>query len=238
MTNTPPQPAFLGSLPKGGGGVGDAISTSIGSASRFPPPDVRGNEEHHQQCRRGSDDTNSSLKMSGGINRGISSPPFRNPLSLQAHPVQRSGIGAALRDDPSKSLAGGGVGPKTDENSRGMDDKDVLLPPLTSLDMLANNPFKGMVGVGSGGGGNFNGSVVSSLSLGMGSTAYYGPNDDSASIGGFASLQSRSFLPSTGGSDFLFRSGGGIGSGGGGGGGGGGAFVDNNMYHSSKNESQ
>jgi len=50
-------------------------------------------------------------------------------------------------------------------------------------------------------------------------------------------LQSRSCLPSTGGSDFLFRSGGGIGSGGGGGGGGG-AFVDNNMYHSSKNESQ
>jgi len=250
IANTPPQPVFLGSIPRRLGGT---ISTSGGSAPRFPPSDTRGGEDYHQQCRRGSGDTNASLKMSAGTNGGISSPPFRNPLSLQPLQVQGSDAGAALSDDPPKFLTGGVRGSavvassnlqqqlyretNTDGNAQGIDDTDVLLPPLTSLDMLANNPFKGLVGVGAGGGGNFNGSVVSSLSLGMGSTAYYGPNDDSASVGGFASLQSRSCLPSTGeGSDFLFRSGG-IGIGGGIGGGGG-AFVDNSMCYSSKNESQ
>lgn len=231
--NTPPQPVFIGSLPRRG------ISTSVGSAPRFLHTDARGSEH-----RGGSDDANSSLNMSG-TNGGISSPPFRNPVLLQLHPVQGSDVGSTtLGDDPLSSMMRARAGEfpsnmphgttttngneKKREGAQDIQDKDVLLPPLTSLDMLANNPFKGLIGVGAGGGGNFNGSVVSSLSLGMGSTAYYGPNDDSVSNGGFTSLQSRSCLPTTGGNDLLLRSSGGNVSGG----------CGDHLYHSAKNESQ
>jgi len=230
--HTPPQPVFIGSLPRGvtntPGGVGPTLN--IGSALQYSSSTENEKHHHHHQHHHQQQQQHPSTKLnvSNGEHGEVSasSPPFRNPLTLQQFPEGQAlgmittgddGGGGGGVDDVCHSMAGGSLAVDHSKSAGGMggrrniDDKDVLLPPLTSLDILANNPFKGL-GIGT----NFNCSAASSLSLGMGSAAYYGPYEDLASAGvGAGVTSSRSCLPPTGtGGEYLFRSsvGGGVGA--------------------------
>ncbi len=203
LVNTPPQPLFIGSLPRHRG-------AELGR-------------------KAGDDDVKDG---GGGEDPAVLSPPFRNPITLQDAPsieAASSHNGKSLLQQQQsqrqiQTIGASGVLSATSTVQGGRNNStadNLLLPPLTSMDGLASSPFK----FPTPGGGNTNaptlsnaGSAFSSLSLGKGSAMAFGHDGDglplaltsgifghgggAASTGGYASSlgQGRS------GSELMFRS--------------------------------
>ena len=188
--NTPPQPMFIGSHPRG--------SSVVGGSNKLSP----------------IDQTNAGIN--GIVKSKISRDddiPFRNPTSLQAAPVQDTGISMAGLSSHLASVQAS-FQTKSIVNSKQAVTKDTLLPPLTTHDALASSPFKLSQSVG---GPSLNGptlgsspgsvSIFSSLVMGKGSAAY-GPLDEGFPLAlASGSGSSSAFLPSRSNSDYISRSG-------------------------------
>jgi len=217
LVNTPPQPLFIGSLPRHRGA---------------------------EFGRKASDDDTKDGGVGGDEDATALSPPFRNPMILQDAPSNEgtsSHNGKSLLQQQQQqqqsqrqiqTIGASGVLSATSalQGGRNASTADnLLLPPLTSMDGLASSPFKFPTA-----GGNSNapaisnaGSAFSSFSLGKGSAMAFGHDGDglplaltsgffthgggggAASTGGYASSlgQGRS------GSELMFRSNGQIATG-------------------------
>ena len=77
------------------------------------------------------------------INEGAdSAPPFVNPTSLQPSPSRSiSHSTSNCTDAPSRSLDKSGLEPSQQRSTRRTSSSSVLLPPVTSLDLLQKSPF-------------------------------------------------------------------------------------------------
>ena len=197
LVNTPPQPLFIGSLPRHRGAEFDR--------------------------KKAEDD---ETKDCAG-DHPVLSPPFRNPISLQDAPSNEAGASLSgkslLQQQQIQTIGASGVlsGASTLQGGRANSTADnLLLPPLTSMDGLASSPFKFPAP-----GGNLNvpkinnaGSAFSSLSLGKGSAMAFGHDGDGlplaltsgvfghggggASTGGYGSSLGQGRSPS----ELMFRS--------------------------------
>lgn len=191
-TNTPPQPVFIGSLPRGGVGT-----PGLGKVASD-----------------GVDNNNPSSSKSVNSGGGLISPPFQNPLSLQHAPS----FGTSVRVEGAVGVGFSEVVENNSvpiqqtqqtfrPNSNTATEKDLILPPVTSADTLEPSPFsKGPMGSGI----IPNGSIVSSPTIGRGFAGAGLTEDSSPFLAAYvstAALNSRS-NNINGGSEFMLRSGG------------------------------
>lgn len=158
IANTPPQPMFIGSLPR---------RTGVGSGPKHSPNDPIMNVASHVHSERDDE------------------VPFRNPTSLQKPAVVEFGsstlLGKVSVNGPSQTSFQAGTGGSPNTMPTTQYGKESLLPPVNALDALASSPFRltasqnlpgGTASQGPSNGASVALSAFSSLMIGKGSAAY------------------------------------------------------------------
>ena len=145
FVNTPPQPLFIGSLPRG------------------------------TDLARKEMDENKNTPLS---------PPFCNPSSLKEIPSSGSGSfqnskSYVQQQRQFQTIGVSGIVAATEQGKILNAADNLLLPPLTTMDGLASNPFKVPPSGISSSGPNTGTSEFSSLTLGKGSAMAFGYDGDS-----------------------------------------------------------